>query len=118
MSKKQFPTSDDIVKDPVGWFDERLPVVSFVKNHVAGKKTPKNLNWAWNFGSLAGIALVIQILTGVFLAMHYKPDVHLAFDSIQYIIRDVQGGWIIRNLHMVGASFFFIVVYALSLIHI
>lgn len=108
---KSYSSSEDIVKDPVNWLDERLPIISFTKNHVAGKPTPKNLNYMWNFGSLAGVALVLQILTGVFLAMHYKPDVGMAFDSIQHIMRDVQWGWLIRNLHMVGASFFFIVVY-------
>ena len=95
----------------IEWFDERLPIFSFVDKQVANKPTPKNLNYAWNFGSLAGVALVIQIITGIVLAMHYKPDAMLAFDSIQHIMRDVEWGWLIRNLHAVGASFFFIVVY-------
>jgi quinol-cytochrome oxidoreductase complex cytochrome b subunit len=93
------------------WFDDRLPVLSFVQHHLREYPTPKNLNYMWNFGSLAGIALVIQILTGLFLAMHYKADVNLAFDSVQHIMRNVEWGWLIRNMHMVGASFFFIVVY-------
>ncbi|MFZ2620322.1 MAG: cytochrome b/b6 [Alphaproteobacteria bacterium] len=103
---------DNIVKSPYRWFEDRLPILSFLDNAVGrGYLAPKNLNYMWNFGSLAGIALVIQILTGLFLAMHYKPDVLLAFDSVQHIMRDVEYGWLIRNLHMVGASFFFIVVY-------
>jgi quinol-cytochrome oxidoreductase complex cytochrome b subunit len=104
---------DDIIKKPFQWFEDRLPILSFIDNAVGrGYLAPKNLNYMWNFGSLAGIALVIQILTGLFLAMHYKADVALAFDSVQHIVRDVEWGWLIRNLHMVGASFFFIVVYA------
>ena len=93
------------------WFDDRLPVLSFVQHHLSEYPTPTNLNYMWNFGSLAGIALVVQILTGLFLAMHYKADVNLAFDSVQHIMRNVEWGWLIRNMHMVGASFFFIVVY-------
>lgn len=93
------------------WFDERLPLVSLIKHSTTEYPAPKNLNYMWNFGSLALVALVIQILTGLFLAMHYKPDVGLAFDSIQHIMRDVNWGYLIRNMHAVGASFFFIVVY-------
>lgn len=101
-----------ITSNPMQWLDDRLPIFTFLNNSL-GKNfpAPKNLNYMWNFGSLAGIALVVQILTGLFLAMHYKADVTLAFDSVQHIMRNVYGGWLIRNLHMVGASFFFIVVY-------
>ena len=95
----------------IEWFDYRLPIFSFMKHSAVEYPTPKNLSYMWNFGSLAGIALVLQIITGIFLVMHYKPDVNLAFDSIQHIMRDVEYGWLIRNMHMVGASFFFIVVY-------
>lgn len=95
----------------IKWFDERLPIFSYLKHHLGDHKLPRNLSWMWTFGSLAGVALVIQILTGIFLAMHYKPDISLAFDSIQHIMRDVEGGWIIRYVHAVGASFFFVVVY-------
>lgn len=95
----------------VEWFDQRLPIISFMKHSAVEYPTPKNLSYMWNFGSLAGIALMLQIITGIFLVMHYKPDVNLAFDSIQHIMRDVEYGWLIRNMHMVGASFFFIVVY-------
>lgn len=99
-------------KKAISWFDERLPIFSFLDKQVANKSTPKNLNYFWSFGSLSGLALVIQILTGIFLTMHYKPDAGMAFDSVQHIMRDVEWGWLIRNMHMVGASFFFIVVYA------
>lgn len=95
----------------ITWFDERLPVFTFVKHSLKDYPTPKNLNYWWNFGSLAGIALVIQIVTGIFLAMHYKPDSALAFDSIQHIMRDVEWGWLLRYMHMVGSHLFFIVVY-------
>jgi ubiquinol-cytochrome c reductase cytochrome b subunit len=92
------------------WVEERLPVFSFIK-HTAEYKTPKNLNYAWNFGSLAGIALVIQILTGLFLAMQYTPQIGLAFDSVENIMRNVNYGWLMRYAHAVGASTFFAVVY-------
>ncbi|PZP40610.1 MAG: cytochrome b [Pseudomonas fluorescens] len=104
------PVEQDI-RNTYRWFDDRLPILSLVKNALVVYPTPRNLNYMWNFGSLAGIALVLQILTGIFLAMHYKPDVGLAFGSIQHIMRNVEWGWLIRNMHMVGASFFFIVVY-------
>ena len=95
----------------VSWFDERLPIFSFVEHHLREYPTPKNLNYWWNFGSLAGICLMLQIATGVFLAMHYKPDAKMAFDSIQHIMRNVEWGWLLRYMHMVGAHFFFVVVY-------
>lgn len=93
------------------WIEYRLPVFGFLK-HLKDYRTPKNLSYAWNFGSLAGIALVIQILTGLFLAMHYTPHVLHAFDSVEYIMRNVNYGWLIRYMHAVGASMFFVVVYA------
>ncbi len=100
------------IRNTYQWLEDRLPILSFINNSVGSNfMAPRNLNYMWNFGSLAGIALVLQILTGIFLAMHYKPDVAMAFDSIQHIMRDVNWGWLIRNMHMVGASFFFIVVY-------
>src|ERR1700760_1003711 len=106
------PVEKDIVKKPLDWIETRLPIFSFLNNSL-GKNfpAPKNLNYMWNMGSLAGIALVIQILTGLFLAMHYKADTNLAFSSVQHIMRAVQWGWLIRDLHMVGASFFFMIVY-------
>jgi quinol-cytochrome oxidoreductase complex cytochrome b subunit len=86
-------------------------LLSFVSNHILSYPTPINLNYAWSFGALAGICLVIQIITGIFLAMHYVPHISLAFDSVEHIMRDVNYGWLIRYCHANGASFFFIVVY-------
>lgn len=99
------------IRNTYTWFNDRLPVLSMLKDGLVTYPTPRNLNYMWNFGSLAGIALMLQIITGLFLAMHYKGDIGLAFDSVQHIMRSVEWGWLIRNMHMVGASFFFIVVY-------
>ncbi len=93
-----------------GWIEHRLPVFSFLK-HLAEYRTPKNLSYAWNFGSLAGLALLLQIITGLFLAMQYTPNILMAFDSVERIMRDVNYGWLLRYGHAVGASMFFIVVY-------
>jgi len=86
-------------------------ILSFVDSHIINYPTPINLNYFWSFGSTAGLCLVIQILTGIFLAMHYVPHVDFAFVSVEHIMRDVNGGWLIRYLHANGASMFFIVVY-------
>jgi len=93
------------------WIDYRLPVISFLEHEMTGYPTPKNLSYWWNFGSLAGIILVIMIATGVFLAMQYTPSADLAFDSVERIMRDVNYGWLIRYIHMNGASMFFLIVY-------
>jgi ubiquinol-cytochrome c reductase cytochrome b subunit len=94
------------------WVDERLPLPRLVYNAVgAGYPVPRNLNYWWNFGVLAGVALMIQIITGVVLAMHYYASTDGAFNSVEHIMRDVNGGWFLRYAHMNGASFFFIVVY-------
>ncbi|MCU0729090.1 MAG: cytochrome b N-terminal domain-containing protein [Sphingopyxis sp.] len=94
------------------WIDDRLPLPRLVYGAVgAGYPVPRNLNYFWNFGVLAGFALVIQIVTGVVLAMHYSANTATAFNSVEHIMRDVNAGWMIRYLHMNGASFFFIVVY-------
>ena len=85
------------------------PILSFVDSHIINYPTPINLNYMWSFGSLAGLSLVIQIITGIFLAMHYTPYVELAFNSVEHIMRDVNNGWLIRYLHANGASMFFIV---------
>jgi ubiquinol-cytochrome c reductase cytochrome b subunit len=92
------------------WIDYRLPVVSAVK-HFKHYHVPKNLNYAWNLGSIAGLALVIQIITGIILAMHYTPHADHAFASVENIMRNVNYGWLIRYAHAVGASMFFIAVY-------
>src|ERR1700736_3239119 len=93
------------------WIDYRLPFVSFLEHDLVEYPTPKNLTYWWNFGSLAGIFLVIMIVTGVVLAMHYTPHADLAFDSVERIMRDVNYGWLLRYIHMNGASLFFSIVY-------
>jgi ubiquinol-cytochrome c reductase cytochrome b subunit len=85
--------------------------LSFISSHIIDYPTPINLNYFWSFGSTAGICLVIQILSGIFLAMHYIPNTELAFNSVEHIMRDVNNGWLIRYIHSNGASIFFIVVY-------
>ncbi len=95
-----------------GWFDQRMPtVMTEYKKHLSEYYAPKNFNVWYIFGGLAITVLAIQIITGIFLVMHYKPDANLAFASVEYIMRDVPGGWFIRYMHSTGASFFFIVVY-------
>jgi ubiquinol-cytochrome c reductase cytochrome b subunit len=86
-------------------------LLSFIDSHIIDYPTPINLNYMWSFGSTAGICLVIQIITGIFLAMHYTPHIVYAFSSVEHIMRDVNNGWLIRYLHANGASMFFIVVY-------
>jgi len=86
-------------------------IISIFTNHLIKYPTPININYAWSFGSLAGICLIIQILTGIFLAMHYTAHIDLAFSSVEHIMRDVNNGWLIRYAHANGASMFFIVVY-------
>ena len=95
----------------LNWVDNRFPLSKLYKEHVGEYYAPKNFNFFYIFGSLAMLVLVIQIVTGIFLVMHYKPDASLAFASVEYIMRDVPGGWIIRYMHSTGASAFFIVVY-------
>ena len=95
----------------LGWVDERLPVVEFWETHLSKYYAPRNFNFWYFFGSLALLILVMQILTGIFLTMHYKPDAELAFASVEYIMRDVNWGWLIRYMHSTGASAFFVVVY-------
>ena len=95
----------------VRWIDYRLPVFTFMHHEMHEYPTPKNLNYWWNFGSLAGFMLIVMIVTGIMLAMHYTPHVDHAFDSVERIRRDVPFGWLIQFIHMNGASFFFILVY-------
>ncbi|MFO0522116.1 MAG: cytochrome b [bacterium] len=95
----------------VDWVDERFPLVSTWKYHMSEYYAPKNFNFWYYFGSLAMIVLVLQIVTGIFLTMNYKPDALAAFGSVEYIMRDVSGGWFIRYMHSTGASMFFVVVY-------
>ncbi|HEX2825227.1 MAG TPA: cytochrome b N-terminal domain-containing protein [Burkholderiales bacterium] len=93
------------------WVDQRFPLISLWKEHAAEYYAPKNFNFWYYFGSLAMLVLVIQIVTGIFLVMHYKPDAAQAFASVEYIMRDVPFGWLIRYMHSTGASAFFIVIY-------
>ena len=94
------------------WFENRLPTAfDMYKVHMSEYYAPKNFNFWYIFGSLAMLVLVIQIVTGIFLVMHYKPDAALAFGSVEYIMRDVPWGWLIRYMHSTGASAFFVVVY-------
>ncbi len=93
------------------WIDQRFPLVSTWREHLAEYYAPKNFNFWYYFGSLALLVLVLQIVTGIFLAMNYKPDAASAFGSVEYIMRDVSWGWLIRYMHSTGASAFFIVVY-------
>jgi quinol-cytochrome oxidoreductase complex cytochrome b subunit len=95
----------------INWIDRRFPFSSFVKHDLTEYPTPRNLSYWWNFGFLAGFVLVLQVATGIFLAMHYKADVTLSFDSIQHIMRDVNYGWLLRFMHATGASAFFLVIY-------
>ena len=93
------------------WLNKRLPVDEFVASQLTGYFAPKNFNIWYFFGSLALMVFVIQILSGIFLTMHYKPSELMAFDSVEYIMREVEWGWLIRYMHSTGASFFFIMVY-------
>jgi ubiquinol-cytochrome c reductase cytochrome b subunit len=108
MAKPKVPSQKTTL---LAWVDERFPLTETWEKHVSKYYAPKNFNFWYYFGSLALLVLVIQILTGIFLTMHYKPDTGLAFASVEYIMRDVDWGWLIRYLHSTGASLFFVVVY-------
>jgi ubiquinol-cytochrome c reductase cytochrome b subunit len=101
-----------LLKGLLAWTDERFPLTKQWNEHVGEYYAPKNFNFWYFFGSLALMILVIQIVSGIWLAMFYKPDAEEAFRSVEYIMRDVEWGWLIRYMHSTGASFFFIVVYA------
>jgi ubiquinol-cytochrome c reductase cytochrome b subunit len=100
-----------MLKNLVGWVDDRFPLLDTWKEHLSEYYAPKNFNFWYFFGSLALLVLVIQILSGIFLTMSYKPDALFAFASVEYIMRDVQWGWLLRYVHSTGASMFFVVVY-------
>jgi quinol-cytochrome oxidoreductase complex cytochrome b subunit len=95
----------------IRWIDYRLPFVGLLQHELYEYPTPRNLSYWWNYGSLAGIMLVVMIVTGVFLAMQYTPNADYAFDSVERIMRDVDWGWMMRYAHMNGASMFFAIVY-------
>lgn len=111
-SKKteQHFSDNKYINGTMNWIEHRLPVFSFMK-HQGEYRTPKNLSYMWSFGSIAGVALVIQIVTGIVLAINYTAHVNESFDSVERIMRDVPFGWLLRYTHAVGASMFFIAVY-------
>jgi ubiquinol-cytochrome c reductase cytochrome b subunit len=108
---KEAPAERDAGQKLLNWVDNRFPATKLWNEHVGQYYAPKNFNFWYIFGSLSLLVLVIQIVTGIFLVMHYKPDASLAFASVEYIMRDVPWGWLIRYMHSTGASAFFIVVY-------
>jgi len=95
----------------IAWIDHRLPIFSYIEKEYHTFPTPRNFNYFWNFGAIATVMLVLMIATGIVLATNYTPHVSMAFDSVERIMRDVPQGWMIRYLHMTGASFFFAAVY-------
>jgi ubiquinol-cytochrome c reductase cytochrome b subunit len=100
------------LKNPVlNWVDSRLPLLTLMSREYGSFPTPKNFNYFWNFGALATINLMVMIATGIFLAMNYNPSTAGAFDSVERIMRDVNYGWLIRYVHMNGASMFFLIIY-------
>jgi ubiquinol-cytochrome c reductase cytochrome b subunit len=108
---KEAPPNATTGQKLLNWVDNRFPASKLWNEHVGEYYAPKNFNFWYIFGSLSLLVLVIQIVTGIFLVMHYKPDASLAFASVEYIMRDVPWGWLIRYMHSTGASAFFIVVY-------
>ena len=108
---KVAPADAPIGEKLLTWVDNRFPASKLYKEHLSEYYAPKNFNFWYFFGSLALLVLVIQIVTGIFLVMHYKPDANVAFASVEYIMRDVPWGWLIRYMHSTGASAFFVVVY-------
>ncbi|MCH2240849.1 MAG: cytochrome bc complex cytochrome b subunit [Aquabacterium sp.] len=108
---KEAPADATAGQKLLTWIDNRFPLTKLYNEHMGEYYAPKNFNFWYVFGSLALVVLVIQIVTGIFLVMHYKPDANLAFASVEYIMRDVPWGWLIRYMHSTGASAFFIVVY-------
>lgn len=111
MTNKNKTSLGKVLSNTVDWVDARFPLTSNIKAHLTEYYAPKNFNFWYFFGSLALLVLVLQIVTGIFLTMHYKPDADLAFGSVEYIMRDVPWGWLIRYMHSTGASMFFVVVY-------
>src|SRR6202012_571247 len=93
------------------WFERRLPILGLMHSSFVAYPTPRNLNYWWTFGAILSFMLGLQILTGVVLAMHYTPEASMAFNSVEGIVRDVNYGWLLRNMHAAGASMFFIAVY-------
>jgi len=109
--EKNVPADAPIAQKALGWVDSRFPLTKLWEEQWGKYYAPKNFNFFYIFGSLAALVLVIQIVTGIFLVMNYKPDAELAFASVEYIMREVPWGWLVRYMHSTGASAFFIVVY-------
>jgi ubiquinol-cytochrome c reductase cytochrome b subunit len=109
--EKKLPSNAPIAAKALNWVDARFPLTKLWNDQWGQYYAPKNFNFWYIFGSLAMLVLVIQIVTGIFLVMHYKPDATLAFSSVEYIMRDVPWGWLVRYMHSTGASAFFIIVY-------
>ncbi len=108
---KVAPADANPAEKLLNWVDNRFPASKLYKEHLSEYYAPKNFNFWYFFGSLALLVLVMQIVTGIFLTMHYKPDAAYAFASVEYIMRDVPWGWLVRYMHSTGASAFFVVVY-------
>jgi ubiquinol-cytochrome c reductase cytochrome b subunit len=108
---KEAPAGAPVMEQALTWVDNRFPASKLFKEHMSEYYAPKNFNFWYYFGVLAMVVLVIQIVTGIFLTMHYKPDAQYAFASVEYIMRDVPWGWLVRYMHSTGASAFFIVIY-------
>jgi ubiquinol-cytochrome c reductase cytochrome b subunit len=109
--EKEVPANATRGTKLLAWVDSRFPLSSTIEAHLTKYYAPKNLNFFYIFGALAILVLALQIITGIFLAMHYKPDAEKAFESVEYIMREVPWGWLVRYMHSTGASMFFIVVY-------
>ncbi len=109
--EKKLPADAPAAQKALAWVDSRFPLTKLWNDQWGKYYAPKNFNWMYLFGSLAALVLVIQIVTGIFLVMNYKPDANLAFASVEYIMREVPWGWLVRYMHSTGASAFFIVVY-------
>lgn len=111
FNEKQLPADAPVSAKALNWVDARFPLSKLWNEQWGNYYAPKNFNFWYIFGSLAMLVLVIQIVTGIFLTMHYKPDANLAFASVEYIMRDVPWGWLVRYMHSTGASAFFVIVY-------
>jgi ubiquinol-cytochrome c reductase cytochrome b subunit len=109
--EKEVPANASRGTKLLAWVDSRFPLSSTIEAHLTKYYAPKNLNFFYVFGALAILVLALQIITGIFLVMHYKPDAEKAFQSVEYIMREVPWGWLVRYLHSTGASMFFVVVY-------
>ena len=99
------------MKNNQSWIDQRFPLSKVWNEHLAEYYTPRNFNFWYFFGGLAVLMLGMQLITGIFLTMYYKPDAASAFASVEYIMRDIEWGWLIRYLHSTGASAFFVIIY-------